>query len=256
MRTNTQLKGGLAWKLFVALLSVLVVTAGVSAQQSDDYQKDVEEMLKIGVPEQEAKPSPTKNADAKLPRVLLIGDSISGGYTGPVQTLLKGTAVVQRGNSGGTTIQGLAQLDEILGDEPWDIIHFNWGLHDMTWQFRMKPGERGIEQYAARLDQLVIRLKKTDAKLIWATTTPWPDNYAYFEKRFKRKLLYSAAEEKRWQDAALAVMKKHGIPVNDLHALLKPDLDQYQKPEDVHFNKDGSRAMGEQIAKVIRPRLK
>ncbi len=224
-----------------------------------DYNRDVEAMLEIGLSE-EAKGLPDEvpaaPAAPALPRVLLIGDSIAGGYLGGVKTQLRHVAHVERGNSGGTTINGLQNIDAILGDSGWDVIHFNWGLHDMTWQRRMKPDELGIEAYAARLERLVERLKQTDARLIWATTTPWPEeNYAYYESRFGEKLVYSPAEEKQWMEAALAVMRNHEIPVNDLYALLKPALDQYQRPDDVHFNREGSQAMARRIADVVRSSL-
>jgi acyl-CoA thioesterase-1 len=70
--------------------------------------------------------------DPKLPRVLLIGDSISIGYTLEVRKLLAGKANVHRNpGNGGPTINGLARLDEWLGTSRWDVIHFNWGLHDL-----------------------------------------------------------------------------------------------------------------------------
>ncbi len=213
-------------------------------------------MLKIGVPDEAGVTAAGEAARGRLPNVLLIGDSIAGGYLGGVQSRLKGVAHVERGNSGGTTQNGLESIERILGNRDWDVIHFNWGLHDMTWQRRMKPEERGSEAYATRLEKLISRLRETDAKLVWATTTPWPENnYAYFEQRFGEKLVYSPAEEKKWSDAALAVIQKHQIPVNDLHTLLKPGLETYQKTDDVHFTRDGNRAMAEQIAKVVRAML-
>src|SRR5205085_7354883 len=67
-----------------------------------------------------------------LPRVMLIGDSISMGYTVPVRELLAGKANVHRvpGNAFSTR-EGLADLSRWLGSEKWDVIHFNWGLHDL-----------------------------------------------------------------------------------------------------------------------------
>ena len=51
-----------------------------------------------------------------LPRVLLIGDSISVGYTLPVRALLRGQANVHRlPENGGPTIRGLEQIDGGLG---------------------------------------------------------------------------------------------------------------------------------------------
>src|SRR5262245_2767243 len=70
--------------------------------------------------------------DPKLPRVLLVGDSISIGYTLPVRTLLKGKANVHRvPENGGPTTNGLAKLSAWLGNGKWDVIHFNFGLHDL-----------------------------------------------------------------------------------------------------------------------------
>src|SRR4051794_19609114 len=70
--------------------------------------------------------------EKKLPRVLIIGDSISIGYTGPTQKLLAGKANVQRiPENGGPTSNGVAKIKQWLGEEKWDVIHFNWGLHDL-----------------------------------------------------------------------------------------------------------------------------
>src|SRR5689334_21790630 len=67
-----------------------------------------------------------------LPRILLIGDSISIGYTVTVRTMLAGKANVHRiPENGADTANGLKKLDAWLGDARWDVIHFNWGLHDL-----------------------------------------------------------------------------------------------------------------------------
>src|SRR3954467_10868139 len=72
--------------------------------------------------------------DPNLPRVLLIGDSISMGYTLPVREMLKGKANVHRPPANcGPTERGLDQLDKWLGDGKWDVIHFNFGLHDLKY---------------------------------------------------------------------------------------------------------------------------
>src|SRR5260370_9718419 len=65
-----------------------------------------------------------------LPRVLLIGDSISIGYTEPVRTELEGKANVHRiPMNAATTAVGLANLEGWLGKETWDVTHFNFGLY-------------------------------------------------------------------------------------------------------------------------------
>jgi hypothetical protein len=122
-----------------------------------------------------------------LPRVLLIGDSISLGYTLPVRARLAGIANVHRpaANAGPTTV-GVKDLDAWLhvgaaAGEPskaWDVIHVNFGLHDLK---IMKPGpDGGVRQvppaeYEANLRALIGRLRATGASLVWASTTPVPD---------------------------------------------------------------------------------
>ena len=72
--------------------------------------------------------------DPNLPRVLIYGDSISIGYTGYLREILKGEATVQRiPCNGGDTASGFRKLKRAgLQKGRWDVIHFNWGLHELT----------------------------------------------------------------------------------------------------------------------------
>jgi hypothetical protein len=190
----------------------------------------------------------------ELPKVLIMGDSISIGYTPYVVEKLKGVAEVKRhrGNAG-PTIRGLVQVEEWLGKEKWDLIHFNWGLWDMYgWEYHKE--DRSPEAYGKRLESLVGRLKKTGAKLIWATTTPvCPAHEKTMERRFKQKVRISPELERKYLDVALTVMKKHGVEVNDLHAFMKPRWSKYAIADNnVHFTKLGSQKLGERVAKAIQ----
>ena len=105
--------------------------------------------------------------DPSLPRVLLIGDSVSRGYTQAARTALVGKANVHRAPANcGPTTSGLKNIEAWLGDGKWDVIHFNFGIHD-----RSVP----VADYTARLEKLVERLQATGATLVWASTTPIPD---------------------------------------------------------------------------------
>ena len=69
--------------------------------------------------------------DPSLPRVLLIGDSVSRAYTRTVRKELRGIANVHRAPANcGPTSTGLKKIDVWLGDGKWDVIHFNFGIHD------------------------------------------------------------------------------------------------------------------------------
>jgi len=189
-----------------------------------------------------------------LPKVLIMGDSISMGYTSHVIENLKGVAEVRRhkGNAG-PTIRGVDRVEDWLGKEKWDLIHFNWGLWDMYgWEYHKE--DRSPEAYGKRLESLVGRLKKTGAKLIWATTTPaCPANETTMERRFKQNIRISPELEQSYLDIALGVMNKHGVEINDLHAFMKPRWKKYAIADNnVHFTKLGSQKLGEQVARAIQ----
>jgi acyl-CoA thioesterase-1 len=182
-----------------------------------------------------------------LPRVLLIGDSISIGYTLPVRKLLKGKANVHRiPTNGGPTIKGIAELDEWLGGGPWDVIHFNWGLHDLR---RMDGGapQVPLDAYERNLRTLAARLQKTKAKLIWASTTPVPEGKVSPPRVPADVAAYNAAAER--------VMRDFAIPINDLYSFALPRLSAIQQPVNVHFHRAGSEALAERVAAAIRAEL-
>jgi hypothetical protein len=189
--------------------------------------------------------------DPALPRVLLIGDSVSRGYTQAVRSALAGKANVHRAPANcGPTASGLKNIEVWLGaaspiQEPssfppprWDVIHFNFGIHDR---------HTAVADYTQRLEQLVERMKKTGAKLIWAGTTPIPDDPA------KNQTAASIVERNA---AAAALMKKHGVAINDLFAAVTPHLSTLQNPNDVHFNAKGCEFLGRAVAKSIEQALK
>lgn len=196
--------------------------------------------------------APDEVSDNMLPRVLLIGDSISKGYTPYVVEMMKEEAFVahNKGNAG-PAMRGLENIDEWLAADKWDVIHFNWGLHDMyLWNY--EEADRSPAAYEKRLDTLVLRLKKTGAKLIWATTTP-----VCPEAEKKCKIKIDSATEQEFLEAAMRVMKKHRIQVNDLHAFMAPKREDYAIADnDVHYTQDGSRKLAGQVAAAIRPLLR
>ena len=190
-----------------------------------------------------------------LPNVFLIGDSISIAYTIPVAGLLKDEANVQRPKVNcGNTEAGLAGLTEWLGNQKWDVIHFNWGLHDLKY---VNPEVKRVgnldkvngtqmvplEAYEKNIELLVEQLEMTGAKLIWASTSHVPEGEP---GRF-------AGDEIKYNAVARKVMERHGIPVNDLHALTTSFAGKYsRKRGDVHYTKEGSQKIAAQVADAIR----
>lgn len=181
--------------------------------------------------------------DPTLPRVLLIGDSISMGYTDPVRKRLAGKANVHRiPANGGPTTRGLASIEKWLGEGRWDVIHFNWGIHDLR---HMEDGKRQVEPaaYEKNLRTLVARLKKTGATLIWASTTPIPDPPLQPERTF--------GDETEYNRIAARIMEEENIRINDLHSWILPRFSELQKPKDLHYLPAGSEFLADKVSREI-----
>lgn len=194
----------------------------------------------------------------ELPRVLLIGDSISVGYTLPVREMLAGEANVHRAcENCGATSRGVERVDACIADGPWDVIHFNFGLHDLKREDPethaasrnpAHPRQAELEVYERQLRQIVERLKSTGAALIFATTTPVPSG--------DLNPLRDVEDPARYNAAALRVMEENDVAINDLYTFALERLDKIQLPANVHFTPEGSRLLGEQVAHHIRQALK
>jgi len=184
-----------------------------------------------------------------LPRVLLIGDSISIGYTLDVRALLKGKANVHRiPVNGGATEVGLANLKEWLGEGKWDVIHFNFGLHDA--KYASETEQRvSREQYVENLKQLIAGMKPTGAKLIFATTTPVPKGGVLTPTR-----RFDSIEARN--ELAVKLMEEQGVAVDDLYAVAKPVMTTVGRPNDVHFAPAGYELLAKAVAAAIEKELK
>ena len=184
----------------------------------------------------------------RLPRVLIIGDSISIGYTLPVRDFLKGKANIHRPptNSHSTRV-GLKHLDDWLGKKSWDIIHFNFGLHDLRYH---KPPAGIInvplDEYKKHLNSIVQRLQKTEAVIIWANTTPVQNKLVQpIGARLNTDVV-------RYNKTAGEIMKKNGIKTTNLYEIaLTASLPEIQLPDGVHFNEKGYKIMARKVVENL-----
>ncbi len=204
-----------------------------------------------------------KSDDPYLPRVLVIGDSISMNYDDAARSALKGVANYHRneGNSF-STAEGVRNAELWLGDYQekglqWDVIQFNHGLHDLKQTYDAATGIFGDyavspEDYKNNLEKEIAILKKTGAKLIWCSTTPVPnDNKGTYARRKGASEVFN--------QAALEVMKKHPeILVNDLYQVIAGStvFDSWRKTVDVHFYQPEEQALlGGAVAAMVRKAL-
>jgi acyl-CoA thioesterase-1 len=203
----------------------------------------------------------------KLPRVLLMGDSVSIAYALEVRKLLAGVANVHRvpANCGSTkTALGSYGLVRWLPDpkEKWDVIHFNHGLHDLSYRFADDSDKNAKGEYASptngghqnvppvlyekNLHQIIARMKQTGAKLIFASTTPVPESDA---------AKYVKNSELPYNEIAKRVILEEGVTWNDLWSLVKPRQAELQGKRNVHFMPSGSSVMAKQVAQIIQNAL-
>jgi lysophospholipase L1-like esterase len=189
-----------------------------------------------------------------LAQVLILGDSIAAGYTPQVRERLRHRADVYRPDENcRDTGYGLSRIEHWLGARRWDVIHFNFGLHDLKHTdasgglVSPATGKRvnTVAQYEANLRQLAERLQRTGARLVFATTTPVPEGA---HGRIPQ-------DERAYNDAARRVMKDFGIPVTDLHGVAAAQPGRLQQPANVHFLPEGNAALAGAVLASIKPRL-
>jgi acyl-CoA thioesterase-1 len=200
--------------------------------------------------------SPIKEVEG-LPHVLIIGDSISIGYTLPTRALLQGKVNLHRiPTNGGPTTNGVNEIEKWLGERKWDLIHFNWGLHDLKFMGKdgtnLVPKEKGgivqvsLPDYEKNLNKLVPRMQKSAKQLVWRNTTPIPPG---------SKARY-VGDSVKYNQAAARVMKKHGVPTLDLFTPSKKNMKDWMKEANVHYHAHGSQALAERVAGDILKRIK
>jgi len=185
-----------------------------------------------------------------LPRVLIIGDSISGGYFfGGLSQELRGKATVVRlGHSLSLGQPGVigylrALLEEpgLLGGGKFAVIHFNNGMHG--WHYSEEEYKRDVPKLIA-----LLREHSPNAKLIWATTTPYRKGAPAFTE------FHPKNERVKARNAIVAeIAGREGIPTDDLYAFEENHPEHYA--DGVHFKQDARPAQAKRVANFIADAL-
>jgi hypothetical protein len=175
--------------------------------------------------------------DTKLPRVLLIGDSICNGYSADVCSELAGTAYVTFYATSKCVCDKsyLRELAFFLDEYTYAVIHFNNGLHSLS-------SDRVDWERNLRAAVKLIKEKGKGAKIIWATSTPLKDPAL-------------TAKAKELNALAARVMAEEGVPTNDLFALMDP-LDRAANWSDTfHFKPEAKKRQAQAIGACVRQAL-
>ncbi len=190
-----------------------------------------------------------------LPRVLLIGDSISIDYTPDTREMLKGNANVHRPAcncmySGNVA----ANMKAWLGGQKWDVVHFNagiWDCHFVDENGNMLQGystdyydedkiRTSKSQYRKNLNEIIDIILASGATPVFATTTTIP---RWNEKRRNYlNELNGIAED---------LMFYKQVQVDDLYSYSLPYLQEWQLSDQVHFNPLGKKQLARKVSQEI-----
>ena len=200
--------------------------------------------------------------DPTLPRILVVGDSISMGYRGFITEYFKGRAYVDYWVGGGWfawDIKGddfppLRSWAGVLSNGPYDVVSWNsMTLH--MWAPNMPtrcPEESIVPNFTRMVDFL--KTSAPNTKLIWIRCTPWraiqADGAQTLEGPFNERIV-------KYNGIADTVMKKAGIPEVDLYAIAeKQSLVSLKGSQDcLHWGQEVSKLFADAIIKEIETQL-
>ncbi|MFC1736721.1 SGNH/GDSL hydrolase family protein [Candidatus Hydrogenedentota bacterium] len=185
-----------------------------------------------------------------MKRVVLIGDSIRGGYQETVRRELDGVADIWApAENGGPSFNVLNHFEEWVIQRSPDVAHINCGLHDIkkTGQDYQAP----IDQYERSVREILERaLEATSETVIWATSTPVNEQLHNTSERAFIRLEQDLVAYNR---VSCKIANELGIPVNDLYnTVVEFGQETLQKQDGVHFTPEGYVVLGKAVAKFIR----
>ena len=182
----------------------------------------------------------TLNKD--LPRVLLVGDSITMGYQDKVRQKLKGVCYVDFiATSYALDAKFYNELIcKFASDSDYRLIHFNQGLHGQHIQKR---------SYKSRLKKITEKLSK-NAKIVLATSTiVYAEGNTRLDRVWTKKL-------KERNDAVYELSAENGYPVDDLYYVSIGIPTDSRSIDGVHYTDAGYEIFAVAVAESIAANLK
>ena len=189
-----------------------------------------------------------------MKNVLLIGDSIRIGYDKAVKKSLEGRANVvfpdDNCRFAAYVLRYLHTYKELAEGGQVDVLHWNAGLWDCLHLFGEEP-QTPIEVYSYYIDRICQRIKMLfpNAAVVFGTSTRvQEEKLTGIFKRYNEEIA-------RYNEAAVAVVKKYGFAVDDLYAV-SGALPEEAHSDPVHYYTPiGTEAFTNQVLSYIVPLL-
>jgi hypothetical protein len=194
--------------------------------------------------------------DPTLPRILVVGDSISMGYRATITEHFKGRAYVDYWVGGGWIDQNSVRGENspvkrawrgVLSNGPYDVVTWNaMTLHMWTPE---KPERCPEATYPGNMAEVVQFLKQAapNTKFIWVRCTPYTTSAEGKPSRIDSKKTERVI---RFNTLTDEIMAKYGIPEVDLYGLCEQNLRHAEK-DGIHWQPAASRLMGERVVEAI-----
>lgn len=184
-----------------------------------------------------------------LPRILLIGDSITNAFHPYVKNNFRGEAYVDKLATSKSIDNPslIMEIDYMLKhgkEDPYKIIHFNNGLHG--WHL-------SSEEYRKHYDQVIQHLKVlSTAVIVLALTTPVSVKGVPWETD---PIMNNKVQERNRSVSELAL--QYGLVTNDLYSpmLNRSDLRADNVNDTYHFNENGHKLHADFVTAVCKTML-
>ena len=184
--------------------------------------------------------------------VLLLGDSIRMFYREEVKKQLgEGYCCYSPDENCRFSSYVLNSLRHWLPQFPVpDIIHWNVGLWDTAILYREDGCFIGKSEYVNNMCKILRELKRTGAKVIFATTTPVHEEKQYLQGPMPPAM--RNADIMEYNQAVLEAFQDQDVEINDLFALMYPEKEKYLSDDMVHPNELGVKLLGTAVAEKIK----
>ncbi len=179
-------------------------------------------------------------------KVTLIGDSLRQQYGPKVAELLKDEFRVwqpaENCRFAKYTLRGLFDWRNDMAGS--DIVHWNNGHWDLCNLFGDGPFSTE-EEYIQNMLRILDILQARHKVIIFATTSPvLKDGYN------------TNAAVERYNEIIVPLLQERGVIINDLHTLIKSDLQRYMSTDTIHLSEEGIKVCATQVADCIREAAK
>jgi hypothetical protein len=144
----------------------------------------------------------------------------------------------------GDTKRGVACIDQWLGGLDWDLVHMNFGLHDLNNRGKEVPVEDYSKNLIAIVRRVITLAKHQPPKIIFSTSTPVPLGDGGGSR--------TEANVQVYNDAAIKALSSYvaagAVTINDLHgdivaqcgsSYTKTGKCLLQVPQGVHYEYTG-----------------